>query len=420
MPPDTLLGHVLAVLGRNNVDTHRNVREDNGLPVKLQDGSAREPFVSMFGELVVGQRFVDLQSSFAFNISPTDLRATLIGTGTNSHANSKAQVTTGTGVGKSVLESHLTLSYRAGHDIYAFGSCVFDTPEANTIQKWGLVNTDDGFFVGYNDDVLGLGRISSTTESFVPRDAWEDPLDGTGASKFTLDPKMLNIFGLQFAYLGVSPVYFYVYGGAKFGWILFHTLNFVGKLTQPHIGNPYLPMSLSIERTSGTGADMTMGMASWVAGTIGTDRSGIGHRHFSNFNTKLAIGANVLTNIITIRNKTTYAGKNNHVIAEIKSIGVACDGTKNTRFFIYEDAALSGTPAFVDQDTISSIMEVDIAGIIVSGGTFILGKELIKNGQGEFPIDDDFFIHAEDSYTIAALSTGATDATVFLHWEERF
>lgn len=394
---------------------------------ELNSPSPFKVFSSIYGDMQVGERRSHILIQFQYNNASHDLDDESTGTGNTSNADSMASISSGTGVGKGLLKSHDTVHYQAGHESYALFTTIFGTPETGVNQFAGLIDDVSGYAIGYEGETFGVFKRSNGTDIFYAADATTieyrviDKLDGKGISNFNLNTSKMNIYKISFGWLGIAPALFWVYGGFQRGWILFGVLDFTNQLTAPSINNPSLPISMSVLRESGSGSDVVIKTSSWNGGSVlnGADQH-IGQRHFTARNNK-TMPAGVLTNLLTIRNKTTYQGQPNHIFVEGLLASMSSEGTKPVEIRLLENAALGGTPVWNDKDTENSVIEIDIAGTTVTGGILLPGLALGKTDGDQLPLQNiGAHIHPGASLTVAGISVNASDIAGFLTWHEKF
>lgn len=337
---------------------------------RATDASGREAMISLTGEQHVAYKADDININFQYGISTYDINGggVTTGTGSVSSADSMAFVSTGTGVGSSVITSKDTIRYRAGHEVHGALSMVFATPEANVNQYAGFLNSEDGWCVGYQGSQFGAYFIKGGNEEFIPQSDWNiDKMDGTGISGYNINPQAANLYRLTYAWHGFLPLQLEVYVGDN-KWRRAHIYEFTNTAIEPHLQNPSLPLATKIERTSGSGSDLSIKTGSWRAGAIaGTEEDNSSNRWFSHTELDFPL-VNDRNNIFTLYNKPTYAGKNNHIIAELAVITFDSTTNKTVAVFGVKGGTLTGNSAFTDIDTVNSTMSVSVGGT-VSGGS---------------------------------------------------
>jgi len=227
---------------------------------RISDGDGREGMHSSFGEITVGERTDYINVAFQYSISDFDVRTVISGTGTTDHVQSSAEVKTGTGVGLAKLQSISKARYVVGHEMIIMFTADYSEPEINVTQKVGFGDAINGFAgFGYDGTVFGIWL--QTLEAglvHIPQDTWNrDIVDGTGATGHILNENAYNLYMIRYGW-GTSPIAFSLYGGATKGWIQVHVFDNTNEAETPHLNNASCSISMVIERTSGTGADLKL------------------------------------------------------------------------------------------------------------------------------------------------------------------
>jgi len=228
----------------------------------------------VLGVAVTGQRNNEIELSF-FSSFNTDLITNTTASGgsatiTNGHARYRSG-TNATGAAKGV--SVYNCKYRPAHEQYAYFTAAFTTGAANSYQRIGLYDSNNGFFIGYEGTGFGVTLRSNAVDTFIARASWNgDPLDGSAGSKFTRGgvPEAINLgysnlYRIRFAWLGSANILFEVFSPDG-GWILFHDIRVPNSQLDPSIRNPNLPMTIDVAKTSGA-SDLSIYTACWGAGT---------------------------------------------------------------------------------------------------------------------------------------------------------
>lgn len=382
------------------------------------DQSKNIAFVTHYGQLEITEHRADILCRFEYGNSARDVTITTTGTGASSNANSMAVASTGAGVGLSRFQSIRTNTYRPAHECKAVMSVTFSTASANTNQRAGIYDSQDGFFFGYSGTTFGVTIRKGGSDTFIAQSSWnKDKLDGTGNSKFNIDPTKSNQYLINYGWLGVSPITFMVYGGEDKGWIPCHVYDITNIATTPTILSPSLPISWEAERTSGSGA-ITVSVGSIFAGRSAA-HSHAGHRSFCGRATKTLV-AGVETYIATFINNSTFQGKTNKVRIEASYVGAATDGTKSAEFLFHKNATVTGA-SYVAIDANNSVTSYDISGSYTSG-SLEFDIPLAKVDNVALPLGEN--IHLEllpgETMTISGLSAGASDVIIAFRWEEYF
>jgi len=205
-------------------------------------------------------------------------------TNTNSHGGSATIVggharyrtgTNATGAAKGV--SVYSCKYRPAHEQYCFFTAAFTTGVADSYQRIGLYDTNNGFFIGYEGTSFGVTLRTGASDTTTARASWNgDPLDGSAGSLFTRggNPEAINLtysnlYRIRFAWLGSASIYFEVFSPDG-NWVTFHTIKIPNSQLDPSIQNPELPITIDVKKFSGA-TDLSLYTACVASGTTSAD-----------------------------------------------------------------------------------------------------------------------------------------------------
>ena len=380
--------------------------------------------LSAFGELNTAENSPVFQYSFEYTVDNTELSTKLeTGGGTVTQADAMAVVTTSTTTSSSaLLQSKRFARYRSGQGGLAEFTALFETAGvAGTNQLAGLgdevgssVAVKNGFLVGYVGTTWGVHRFSNDTVDTVALADCDDPLNGTGASGFTIDVTKLNVFKVQFQYLGGGAIEFWVEDTETGAFIKFHTIKYAGVNIVPSVYNPNFRLGI-FANNGATTANLIVKTASLAYFVQG--RTSIMQTHQPSFSTdtqeKLAVTTEVA--IFTIRNKSIYTGKTNFIEVLLSNIYASIEaGAANNlgSVRLVKNATLGGTPAYSDIHATDSVIEMDTASTTVTGGTTIFSVPLAgKNDKANTNITSLGIILAP-SETLTLVGTSANSATI--------
>lgn len=379
---------------------------------------------SAFGELEVVNPTPIIQTDFIYNINTdvVDTATTGSGTVTQSDAMVVLQTTAATSSSASVSTKRF-VKYRPGQGVHVRGTAIFTTGAANSEQLFGGGDSDNGLFFGYNGTSFGIMSRYNTSDTWVAQTSWNgDVMDGSGSSSNpsgrTLDPTKGNVYEISFQWLGFGQITFGVEDETTGRFIKVHTINYANNNTVPSLLNPSFPITWSTENTTNN-TNITVKGASCCAEIEGKieylgPTNAIG-------NTKTGV-TTTLTNILTIRNKSSFASKTNKTPLNILKYSVAVDGTKPAEFQLIKNTTLGGTPSYTDVSTNTSIVDYDTAGTTITGGQVIDFATLSKDGSLNVnPNVSDIVLAPGDTLTLAVNATSSTtDVTVAVRWVEDF
>ena len=253
----------------------------NSAPVVIASDQSTVP-VSItqsdtFGQIISAIRYNQVEVDFSATApgSITDITVTNTNGGSSSNSNGQAEFTSGTNTSGGVKAvSNITVDYRPNAETYASFTAIFTTGIANSYQRIGIYDTNNGFFLGYEGTSFGVTIRKNTTDTTIARASWNvDTLTGGATSKYTLngtpityDPTKDNLFRIRFGWLGAASVTFEIYSPDGV-WVPFHIYKIANVATSPTINNPNLPITLDIQKSTAGAGVLTMNTACWGAGT---------------------------------------------------------------------------------------------------------------------------------------------------------
>lgn len=177
------------------------------------------------------------------------------------------------GTSKSV--SLVTAHYHAGSEMYSLFTAAFIAAGvANSYQRIGLYDTNDGFFIGYEGTSFGITTRTGGSDVSVAKASFsEDDLTGGASSLFTragvpeaIDLTKLNVFRIRFGWFGSAPTSYEVQAPDGH-WVTFHKTLFPNLQTVPSIENADLPITLDIAKTGADATNLQIQTNCWAAGT---------------------------------------------------------------------------------------------------------------------------------------------------------
>lgn len=323
-----------------------------------------EAWIGPFAETVAEERTDDISVQFQYPFLNTDFdlnSPTLVGDGAASVSGGNLKVSSTTG--SAYIESKSAVRYRPGHSGFARFTARFVGTGTGQI---GPCDKQDGFFIQVSNGNISLGYRNGGSDTLVTPFATTNKFQPGGLIDVTeIDFTKMNIFAVDFGYLGVATPVFWIKLGV---WRVLGVIETENMLTAPHIGNPVLPISVSAS------GDMAITTASWNGGIIGKDTA-IGGRYFPYDMSGTLSNTAVLT-LGTFHNKTSYQGIANKVQSKIIRYSFFADapssGSGTVEFKLYKNATLDGTANYTDIDADNSVLEFDSSATYSSGGRVLL------------------------------------------------
>lgn len=398
---------------------------NSGELVAVFDDSAGNPFqlpLSAFGEMLTANLTPTIGWMFNYSIINTDLVTTATSGGNVAANNGKAQITANAGVNNwALIQTKRSHRYIPGLGTLVRFSAIFGTAQNNSTQYIGIGDSNNGFFFGYQGTVFGIlrRRSGNDTEGWIPQSEWNgDKLDGTGPSGITLIPTQGNIYSIKYQWLGFGAIAFYIENPTNGELILAHRIHYANANTLPSIFNPTLPLYARVDN-SNPSSSLTLETSAAIVFTEGIPGKALVTRN-SAASTKSNVQSKI--NVLTIQNKTDYAGgtNNNRVYVQPDFLSVSTNSNSTATISLVKNASL-GSPNWTDVSTNNSVMRYDSSATI-SGGTQLLSLTLIKTDTSlQYLLDSlDIFLNPGESLTVACSSTDATTLNASISWREFF
>ena len=232
----------------------------------------------VLGAAVTAVRNNEVELSFFDSFNSDIITNTTASGGSATISGGHARYRTGTnatGAAKGV--SVYSCKYRPAHEQYCFFTAAFTTGVADSYQRIGLYDTNNGFFIGYEGTSFGVTLRTGASDTTTARASWNgDALDGSAGSLFTRggNPEAINLtysnlYRIRFAWLGSASVYFEVFSPDG-NWVTFHTIKIPNSQLDPSIQNPELPITIDVKKFSGA-TDLSLYTACVASGTTSAD-----------------------------------------------------------------------------------------------------------------------------------------------------
>jgi hypothetical protein len=376
---------------------------------------------SAFGELLTVEPTPIVQLQFPYNINTRYVTTSVSGTGAVTQANSMLVLQTASSASSSAtLKSNARLQYQPGQGASCLFTALYTTGVTGSSQITGIGNDTDGFFFGYNGPTFGILHRNNSVDTWVPQSSWnQDAFNGAGPSGINLDTTKGNIYKIQFQWLGFGRINFYIESAMTGNLVLVHQIQYANSNIVTSISNPSLQIMSQVVNTSNT-SNIILKNASLAAFVEGLISSADERNNISN--TKSV--TTTLTNVLTIKDKTTFQGKTNQitVFPDQVSFYNSTAGSSDALFTVYLNPTVSGTPSFTDIDANTSVVSYDTAGTTVSGGIQLFSFFLANGNQFAFNLSDyNVLLIPGDQLVFACKSTSAS-LTIYasVSWIEKF
>lgn len=231
----------------------------------------------VFDSTITSSRYNQVEIDFV-GVDPdaiTDITVTKTNGGDAATANGQAVFTTSTNAnGRIKAVTNTSVEYRPMAETYASFSAIYNTGLANTYQRIGIYDDNNGLFIGYEGTSFGVTYRKSAADVTTAQASFNvDTLTGAANSLFTrngvpeaLNPQNDNLYRIRYGWLGASNIFFDVLSPDQ-TWVNFHIVYQANNSTTPSLANPNLPITLDVKKTAAAATNMTVNTACWAAGT---------------------------------------------------------------------------------------------------------------------------------------------------------
>jgi len=263
-----------------------------------------------------------------------------------------------------------------------------------TVKFISLVaETAGGAFSFVDTDTTGVAADAFATivtgvvptETWIPQADWNmDVMDGTGHSEMTLDPSKINVYKIQFQYLGGGMITYSIEDTVTGQFREVHQVRSANTLTEPTLINPTLHLTLITKTESGYSGGViemrTSSMAGFIEGKETTD----GVRNAVSVEKSMTTTQQAL---LILHNDIDFNSLKNKVTVFPDFLTLSTEAAKPVEIrVIANPTEITGATALTAIDAADSVMSYSSAGSTVVGGS-ILAVFAIESGS---PVELDF------------------------------
>lgn len=387
------------------------------------------PQLGPFGDIITAEHTPVLQLDFVHGINTQMGTTSVVTTGVVDTNAARLRVQTGTGAaGAAVYMSRRSAKYRAGQGMTARFTYAWTTGVTNSTQIVGSGTSTNGYFFGFNGATFGILHRNNGSDTWIEQSSWNgDTCNGAGASTFDWIKTNGNVMQIRYPYLGYGNITFWVQNAATSRWILCHTIRYANSTNATQLSNPNVGFYANVVNTGNT--SNLIGYVGSVGFFIVGARSFVGNPKWATDNNKAAVTAE--TNILSIRNATTYNGVTNRGLIRLNSLSAGAQN--NTGIGICRiriGATVGGSPSFapvngstadngVTVTSGNSIASVDTAGTTATGGTLIYNLTFANPGNTTIDLTPfDLYVAPGEVATVSITSTASATVAAALNWTD--
>lgn len=400
----------IPILGGVGDQVLRNANKNNSLSVHGKDTAGREALTSIFGETIIGIREGSIGKQFMYGIDEDLAIITETDGGTISVEGVLLTGTTSTSpTSIATIETKEYVRYFPGHDTYCFFTAVFDNPSGSQIQEIGLYDDENGFFLRYQDGEAKFVKRKSGVDTEYDT---VTPYDGYNIYKG-------NIYRINYGYLGFANSTLEV-KDPDGGWNIMCNIKYPNTSTDTHIDNTYLPIRGHVDNNGET-ESIKLQSASVAAGIINGGEYDSTKKYHA-YGTEVAIVAAGDIEIVTFRNKATFAGKTNKVAARLSDVILASDLNKVSTLYLEKGATITNSPTYTDVNSASVLEYSTDATITVGTGKLLLPIPIAKADKfiNDY-YDKEFLLYPGETATFYITTTSTSgDISFANNWFDMF
>ncbi len=218
-----------------------------------------------------------------------------------------------------------------------------DTGKTGNVRRWGCFDDNDGiFFELYGTTINAVIRNStsgSVVETKIPQSLWNgDIVDGTGWSGHTLDITKINVWWMDYQWLGAGRVRFGIFepSGAR---LVLHSVENAGQNPLPYMRTGTLPLRTENVNIAAVGSSSELRevcMAMYAEGDFTTYTF---WRNADLERTGATVGATT-THVMSVRSKPTINGLHNAIQSYPELLSIYT--TQPIALSLHQETSLTG------------------------------------------------------------------------------
>ncbi len=420
-------GQVMHMADPNDPTNLQHVDAQGSASVRFAEG---QPTLSGFGSLKVSNaRALGVYEASLDTYEA--LFSTIVASGgatsyTPAESSQVLSVTSASGSRSFMLTNRYHYYQPGSSNLFLMTAATGDTGKAGNSRRWGGFDDSDGVFFELQGTTLNVVLRNSTSgavvETRVAQAAWNgDKLDGNGLSGYTMDLTGINVYWIDYQWLGAGRVRFGVYSpeGAR---VTCHTVQNAGQNPLPYMRTGTLPVAFENVNTGATGSSSELRVVCSSVYTEGTFEDYAFWR-FADVDKNLAA---VTTDAVafSIRTLATYNDKHNSVVVYPETLNVWAD--QPVRVDIWQNTTVTGGT----WDALASACEVNYTGAVDTTGSQRFKSLYFGAGAKAHDLDQYFEKNDEGIMTaangvpevwsvlVSRLTASATNAALNLGYKE--
>jgi len=293
-----------------------------------------------------------------------------------------------------------------------------------TPGTFSAVDTDTtgctfGTFTQATTDLLGV----APTESITAQASWNiDVCDGTGPSGMTLDPTKINVFDVDFQYLGAGNLFFGIEDLLTGRFAPVHMMRHAGAGSTPTFRNPTFNINLIAKTEAAYSGSALSMITSSLGGFIEGKEAHFGVRH-SISTTVSTNGTTEVVNMV-LHNQWVFGSTRNKIEVYPDHLTLINESTRSIKVDIYRGVTTMSAPA-----TLAAVNSNTSVMTYAAGSGTRTGGDLLYTTTVSASLSKDLDIEhlntkirpGETLVVVVTKSSGGADgnATIGISWLER-
>jgi len=277
-------------------------------------------------------------------------------------------------------------------------------------NKTGTMSATGASTVTISEQTAGVVK----TDNHVAQSSWSE----TTTPFVGFDPTKLNIYKVEYGYLGSANINYSIYDPNNGSWVLVNVIRWANNNNGTSLGSPDLKIGWTSASLGATGTNLIVEGASASMMIEGDER--LTNDTHATSASQGSVGTTA-TNVLSLKNRVVFGDRYN--LGKIKPLRLSVDNdhTKGVIIEILKNPVIGGVTNYQLVDEFNSVAAVDSDGTTITGGELIDGFTIEAGGSATINLEGvtpDIF--PEDILVISARTASGSGATItsIITWRE--
>jgi hypothetical protein len=294
----------------------------------------------------------------------------------------------------------------------------------NATGTFSFADVNSGVTAGTFTQATTKLAGAAPTETIVAQASWNlDVMDGTGTSGMTLDPAKINVWDVEFQYLGAGNITVSVENPATGDFVPVHEFRNANSLTVPTFRDPTLHLNMIAKTDAGFSGAAQRIVSSSMGGFLEGREADFGVRASASA-TVSTNGTTEVVNLVLHNEEVFNSASRNKVVVYPDQLTIINESTRSVIVEIYQNPThLNSGVTLADVNSGVSVMQSGVGTGTRQGGKVLLPVAVSASSSKDVSVKD-LGLRLDPSDTWAFVVTkesGGTDGnvTVAATWVER-